>query len=304
MPTPATPTTPATITEVEHHDVQVDGAVLHYVTAGTDGPPVLLVHGFPETWWTFRALIPLLAASHRVVAVDLRGFGDSSNEPGDLSSATAAQDLHQLIAALDLGPVHLSGQDIAGDVVYRLAASHPEDVLSLTAIEMGLAGFGLEAFADVAHGGAWHFGALATPGVAEFVLTGRERSFLADMWFPLMAAVPGAVTDADIDELTRTYAREGGWRGSHGLYASALSEGDEIRALAATALRAPVLAVDAAGHPFTAATMSQVASSVTAVHLAGVGHHVCLEAPEQLAEAMLTFMAEVTPAGSHEGDQG
>src|SRR5690242_3478452 len=169
-----------------HHDARINGTTLHYVTAGESGSPVLLVHGFPETWWAFHRLIPLLAARHRVVAVDLRGFGDSANEPGDYDSATAAQDLHDLVDELDLGPVHLAGQDIAGATVFRLAATHPADVLSLTAVEMTLPGFGLEMLADVAHGGAWHIGAFATPGVADFILSGRERAFLKDHWFDHM----------------------------------------------------------------------------------------------------------------------
>ena len=51
------------------------------------GSPILLVHGFPETWWAFRKVIPLLAERHRVFAVDLRGFGDSEQADGDYSSA-------------------------------------------------------------------------------------------------------------------------------------------------------------------------------------------------------------------------
>jgi hypothetical protein len=72
----------STFPETTHHEVELNGTRLHYVSAGKHGSPVLLVHGFPETWWTFREVIPLLAASHRVFAVDLRGFGDSDNEPG------------------------------------------------------------------------------------------------------------------------------------------------------------------------------------------------------------------------------
>jgi hypothetical protein len=65
----------ASLAGVTHHHAKVNGTELHYVAAGTEGTPVLLVHGFPETWWAFRKLIPLLAASHRVYAVDLSGFG-------------------------------------------------------------------------------------------------------------------------------------------------------------------------------------------------------------------------------------
>src|ERR1700722_9434797 len=141
----------ASLTGVTHHYAKVNGTELHYVAAGTEGTPVLLVHGFPETWWTFRKLIPLLAARHRVYAVDLRGFGDSDNGAGAYDSKTSAEDLHLLIRQLNAGPVHLRGQDIAAASVRRLAATHPEDVLSFTAIEMGLPGLGLEMLADVTH---------------------------------------------------------------------------------------------------------------------------------------------------------
>src|SRR5437867_9771113 len=106
-----TPDGPALL-GITHHYAEVNGTRLHYVAAGTSGSPVLLVHGFPETWWAFRKLITLLAASHRVFAVDLRGFGDSGNEPGKYDSATSAEDLHLLIRQLDAWPVHLTGQDI------------------------------------------------------------------------------------------------------------------------------------------------------------------------------------------------
>jgi pimeloyl-ACP methyl ester carboxylesterase len=109
--------------------------------------------------------------------------------------------------------VHLTGQDISGGTVFRLAASHPQDVLSFTAIEMGLAGFGLEGLADVAHGGAW---LLAAPGIPEMLLAGREREFLGQYAFPAMTAVQTAITATDIEEFARTYSRPDGWRGAIG----------------------------------------------------------------------------------------
>jgi len=280
-------------TDLHHGTTRLDDAELHHVSAGDAGSPVLLVHGFPETWWTFHRLLPLLAGRHRVVAVDLRGFGDSSPADDEHTSARAADDLHRLVVELGLGAVHLVGQDVAGATVLRLATGHPADVRSLTAIEMGLPGFGLEALADVTHGGSWHIGALAAPGVPELLLPGRERAFLAS-WFGAMTAVPGAVTDDDLDELVRTYARPDAWRGASGLYRSLLSEGDELRARVSTQpLRVPVLAVGGGGGAFTEQTMRQVADDVTAVQLDGVGHHVALEAPGRLAEAMLTFLRGV-----------
>jgi pimeloyl-ACP methyl ester carboxylesterase len=293
-------TTPAaaTLPGVTHHTADVNGTRLHYVSAGDSGSPVLLVHGFPETWWAFRKLIPLLAARHRVFAVDLRGFGDSASGPGDCGSRTAADDLHHLIRRLGLGPVHLTGQDISGAAVFRLAVAHPGDVLSLTAIEMGLAGFGLEALADVAHGGAWHIGVLAAPGIPEMLLAGREREFLSQYAFPSMTAVPGSITAADIDEFTRAYSRTDGFRGAAGLYGSMLREGAEVRELAESGgLRAPVLAIGAGGGQFTFVTMSRAAAGeIRSVLLDGVGHYAAQEAPQRVADALLEFTAGIDAA--------
>lgn len=286
--------------EPEHHRVRVNGTELHYVSAGTAGSPVLLVHGFPETWWVFHKLIPLLSADHRVFAADLRGFGDSAVATDRHDSATAARDLAELITHLDLGPVHLTGQDVSGPTTFRVAATRPDLVRSYAAIETGLPGYGVERLADVAHGGAWHIGVLAAPGIPELLLAGRERAFIADYALPSLCATPEAFTDRDIDEFTRCYARPGGFRGAAGLYRSMLREGAEIRELAARPLTTPVLAVGGRSGGFTPATMRQVAADVAAVSLDGAGHYLAVEAPERLADALLTFYREVDAAASSE----
>lgn len=281
----------ASIPEVTHHHVDLRGTTLHHVRAGTTGSPVLLVHGFPESWWAFHRVIPILAARHRVVAVDLRGFGDSAVAGPDHDSTTAAQDLQAIVEHLGLGPVHLVAQDIGGGAAFRFASTHPGAVSSFTGIELGLAGFGLEALADVSHGGSWHIGALATPGVPDAFLAGREEEFLRDFLLAPMTATAGAVTPADVAEFTRGYARSGGFAGAAGLYRSMLSEGSELRALA-DSLTVPALAVGAGGGAFTAATLSAaVGAQVRSVQLDGVGHYAALEAPAQVATALLDFFA-------------
>lgn len=290
------PGTPAAIAGIEHHHVDVNDTTLHYVSAGATGTPILLVHGFPETWWAFHRVIPLLAATHRVFAVDLRGFGDSAAAHEGFDSRVAAEDLHQLINALDVGAVHLAGQDIAGSTLLRLTTTYPDDVLSLTATEMGLPGFGLEGFADVTHGGSWHIGVLAAPGIAELLFAGREREVLGQWAFPAMTAVDGAITAHDLEEFSRTYSRPGGWRGAVGLYRSMLGEGDDIRTLVESSpLTVPALAVGAYGGGFTANTLRQVVAggTVESVQLENVGHYVALEAPHALADAILDFTASV-----------
>ena len=285
----------ATIPGVTHHLADVNGARLHYVSAGASGSPVVLVHGWPESWWAFRKLIPLLAETHRVFAVDLRGFGDSSTADSGYDHATAAKDLHHLVRHLGAGPVHFLCQDASGGPGFRFAATHPDEVLSFIAVETTLVGYGLESFADVAHGGSWHVGFLGTPGIPTLLLPGRERDLLAGWAYPMMTAVKGSVTEDDLDEFTRTYARLDGWRGTEGLYHSIFTDDGQTRALAEKQpLTVPVLTVASVSAPFTEQTFRQVtAGTVTSVRLEGVGHLVAQEAPEALSAAILEFTGHV-----------
>jgi pimeloyl-ACP methyl ester carboxylesterase len=285
----------ATLPGVTHHRTLLGGVELHHVSAGTTGSPILLVHGWPETWWAFRSLMPLLAETHRVFALDLRGFGDSTAADVAYDEGAHADDLLRLVEHLGAGPVHLVAQDISGGLAFRFAATHPEQVLSLTAVESSLAGFGLEALADVNAHGSWHVGFLGTPGIASMLLPGHERELLADWAYPMMNGTDRALLPADVDEFLRSYSRPGAWRGTEGLYRSLFTDGGATRALAeASPLTVPVLAVDGANHPFTERSFRPVAAgSFTAVRIEGVGHLVAQEAPAALAAAVLELTASV-----------
>jgi pimeloyl-ACP methyl ester carboxylesterase len=278
---------------VQHKTAAVNDTRLHYVTAGDRGTPVLLVHGFPETWWAFRKLIPLLTAHHRVYAVDLRGFGDSDVADENYSGAVAGEDLHALIEHLAVGPMHVVGQDVSGGVVFRFAATHPEDVISLTAVESGLAGFGAERLADVTQGGAWYIGALAAPGVASLLFEKEAHAFVGDYLYPLYGVPGTAVSSEDVTEYARTYGRPGGFSGAVGLYRGMITEGQELRTLARDRpLRVAVTAIGSRGGDFTHAAFSSITTKkVTAIQLDGVGHYVAQEAPQQLADVLLESFA-------------
>ena len=292
----------ATIAGARHETAAVNGTHLHYVTAGDQGVPVLLVHGFPETWWAFHKLIPLLAARHRVYAVDLRGFGDSDVADETYSGAVAAEDLHALIGQLSVGAMHVVGQDVSGGVVYRLAATYPEDVISLTAIEAGLAGFGAERLADVTHGGAWYIGALAAPGIAGLLFEKEARAFIGEYLYPLYGVAATAVGPDDVTEFARTYGRPGGFSGAAGLYRAMLTEGEELRTLAqGNPLPMPVTTIGSRGGQFTYTAFRRVTTQeVTTLHLDGVGHYVAQEAPHSLADKLLEVLAITAPSPMNE----
>ena len=116
--------TPAEV-RVEHHFTELGGARLHWVDAG-EGPLVVLLHGFPETWWSWRyQLGPLAAAGFHVVAMDLRGFGDS-DQKGPFDLATHVADVCRLIESLGERQARIVGHDWGGAIAWQLAATRPE----------------------------------------------------------------------------------------------------------------------------------------------------------------------------------
>jgi pimeloyl-ACP methyl ester carboxylesterase len=111
--------------EVAHHHATVNGVRLHYVEAGA-GPLLVLLHGFPESWWSWRyQLGALAAAGHRVVAVDLRGYNDSERK-GPYDIDTLAADIRALIAHLGEKSAGIVGHDWGGGLAWHFAAMHPE----------------------------------------------------------------------------------------------------------------------------------------------------------------------------------
>jgi hypothetical protein len=94
-----------------HHMVSVNGIQLHYVIGGL-GDPIVLLHGWPETWYEWRHIMPALAKNYTVIAPDLRGLGDSSKPLTGYDGKTVAEDIHQLVTQLGFKTIFLVGHDI------------------------------------------------------------------------------------------------------------------------------------------------------------------------------------------------
>src|ERR1700753_4091434 len=114
-----------------HRTVRANGIALHAVEAGT-GPLILLVHGFPQFWWTWREqLIDLAEAGYRAVAIDLRGYGASDKPPRGYDAPTLGADLAATVTALGEREAMLVGTGIGGSLAFTAASLHPRVVRRL-----------------------------------------------------------------------------------------------------------------------------------------------------------------------------
>jgi pimeloyl-ACP methyl ester carboxylesterase len=120
---------------VEHRWVDIGGVRLHVAEAGS-GPPLVLLHGWPQHWWSWRKLIGPLAETHRVLAVDLRGYGWSDAPPGDSAKQTWADDVIALLDAEGIERTALVGHDWGGFVGFLLALDRPERIERYVALDI------------------------------------------------------------------------------------------------------------------------------------------------------------------------
>ena len=122
-------------------DVETRGAVIRLVQGPLSGPPLLLMHGYPQTHAMWHKVAPALSERFTVVATDLRGYGDSAKPPTDAAHApyskrAMAEDQVQVMAALGFEEFFVAGHDRGGRVGHRMALDHPERVLKLAVLDI------------------------------------------------------------------------------------------------------------------------------------------------------------------------
>lgn len=277
-----------------HHRIEVNGIRIHYTKAGS-GEPLVLLHGFPMTSYSWRKVIPALAQHFTVIAPDLRGCGESDRPGSGYDKRTVAEDIHQLVRKLDLGPINLVGHDVGMMVAYAYASQYSPDVRRVALMEAALAGFGLEELYDAAkHPRMFHLPLFEAPnGLAEALITGRERLFVSHMM--LQQAYNTVALDEDaIDEYARHLAAPGALRGGIEYFRTHTIDAGHNRDHAGTKLTMPVLTVGGTAS-FGANLESEVrplAERMRAVMIDECGHYLAEERPERLVEVLLQFFHE------------
>ena len=269
-----------------HHTAQVNGTRLHYVTAG-EGPPVMLLHGWPQTWYEWRHVIDLLADEYRVVAPDLRGFGYSGKPASGYDAATMAADLAALAGHLDLRDITVLGHDWGAVFGYVYAATNPGQVRALGIVEMALPGVGImeQAMAPQPQGNfLWHMGFQSVPDLPELLIAGKEKPFLR-WFFEHFAYDPGAITAADLEVYVDAITQVGALRAGLAVYQEFFTTADQVAALAKTPLEIPVRAYggEACLGGATLASVQAVAPAAEGGVIERCGHWAAEERPDVVA---------------------
>ena len=267
---------------------------LHAVTGG-DGPPLLLVHGWPQTWYAWRMLMPTLARDFQVIAVDQRGIGLSDKPHDGYDTVTLANDLVALMDALGHPRFALYGTDTGMPIAYAVAADHRDRLDRLVVSEAPLPGISPSPplfLPPLLNARLWHLAFNQLPTINEQLVTGREEIFFGAEFDASAGThkLPAETVQYYIDTLA---ADPDHLRGSFELYRAFPAMVAQNEQRKTRRLTLPVLAIGGAesSGDGVGKTMKLAADDVQTVVLAGSGHWVAEQAPEELLAALTAFLA-------------
>ena len=269
-----------------------NGVRLHYVIGG-QGDPVVLLHGWPQTWYEWRHIMPDLAKQYRVIAPDLRGLGESSVPENGYDCKTMAEDFHQLCRKLGRSRVAIVAHDLGVGAGYAWAASYPDEVGKLVVAESFLAGVGEPPNATLLGEALWHPAFHMVPELAEQLVQGRERAYFS-YFFRQFAHQPDAVPEEDLEAAVHVYSRPGRLKAGFDHYRAMPESARQNAEFMKNRLKLPVLAVggESCFGDLPGKQMELVAENVTTVSLKECGHWITAEQPAAFLQELLSFLSD------------
>ncbi|MFJ9004027.1 alpha/beta fold hydrolase [Streptomyces canus] len=228
-----------------HGFTTIDDVQMHYVIGG-DGPQVMvLLHGWPQSWYEYRQVMPSLLPGRTVIAIDLPGMGDSTGNPSSRTKAVLATYIHRLLNHLGHREnVHVVAHDFGVSVAYPLAAQYREQVAGLFLMDYGLVGKNLK-FATI-ESMFWHFSFNKQNPLAEELVTGRVETFLTHFFQGMRTAGENVSVD-ELAEFVRLFSRPQVLHAGFELYRTEAQDEADNTNLQETPLTIPVRMITQAG---------------------------------------------------------
>ena len=277
---------------------QVNGVRLHYV-AGGQGEPVLLLPGWPQTWWSYHKIMPALAKRYRVIAVDIRGMGASDKPAGGYDKKTMAADIAALVRQLGYQQAHIVGHDIGSQVGFSYAANHPQATRTLTMLDVPHADDSLATWPMLPKHGTftdkldpaapypWWFAFHQVKGLPEELLEGRAH--IEQKWiFRYLLKDESALDARDRAVYASAYNSRDALRAGTAWYQTFTQDIIDDRSY--KPLRMPVLGLAGeGGYGWMKSNLARTAPRAQVVQLDS-GHFIAEEKPAETIQHLLEFL--------------
>ncbi len=277
---------------------EVNGTRIHYVIGG-QGEPLVLLPGWPQTWWEYHRIMPTLAKAFRVIVVDMRGMGSSAKPTGGYDKKTMARDVFELINKLGYREVDIAGHDIGSMVAFSFAANYPEATKKLVLMDVPhpdeiytqmrllpeLGKFGDKI--DEQHPGyPWWFAFHQVKGLPEKVFAGRFYVY-QDFVLDYLLRDSKSIDARDRAVYHAAYASADAIRAGDAWYQAFMQDAIDLKTY--PKLQIPLLALGSTGYGWLQASVPLVATNFKLVKVENSGHFMVEEQPDFVARAMLEF---------------
>jgi pimeloyl-ACP methyl ester carboxylesterase len=278
---------------------EVNGVRLNYVEGGK-GDLIILLPGWPQTWWAYHKIMPDLAKNYRVVSVDIRGMGASDKPADGYDKRTMAKDISELIKALGADKAHVVGHDIGAQVAYAVAANYPAETATLTLLDVPHPDDGLLAWPmlpkhgtfgdkiDPANPYVWWFAFHQVKGLPEDLLEGR--AYIEHEWFfRYLLVKEDALDKRDRAVYAAAYNSRDAIRGGNAWYQAFTQDIIDQRSYPEK-LTMPALGIGGPGYGWLNDFLTRRTTNPTVVQFPESGHFIAEEAPTDTTRVLLEFL--------------
>jgi len=271
--------------------VEVNGTRLHYVKGGK-GEPLILIPGYPETWWAYHKVMPILAEKHCVIVVEMRGMGSSDKPVGGYEKKNMAKDIFELTKILGYEKVNIGGHDIGAHVAFSFAINFPESTAKLIMLDTphpdaGMYQLPMLPILGANHVYPWWLSFNQVKELPEQLLEGRMK-IIIEWLFKNLLVEQSSISDFDKEVYEFAYNSKDAIRASNAWYQSFLQDIEDNKSY--EKLNIPVLGIGGSGYEMLQMSLSNSTTDLQLKKIEECGHFVLAEKPNETAKFISDFM--------------
>lgn len=275
----------------------VNGITIHYVEGG-QGRPLILIPGWPQTWWAYHKMMPALAEKFHVIVVDIRGMGSSDKPETGYDKKTMAHDIFELVQQLGYDEVNIGGHDIGAQVAFSFAANYPEATTKLIILDTPHPNAGMYYIPlipsqnnslpnDQPQNHMWWMAFNQVKGLPEELLIGRSN-LVHNYVFKYASVDESTITEFDRRVYLTAYDNCDGIRAGNGWYQTFSQDIEDNKEY--TALTMPVIGIGGSGYELLQRELPPMAIDLQLAKVEGSGHFIMEEKPEETTALILDFL--------------
>lgn len=274
-----------------NHYADVNDTKLHYVSGG-EGEPLILIPGYPETWWAYHKVMPILARKYHVIVIEMRGMGSSDKPKEGYEKKNMAKDIHELVKILGFEKVNIGGHDIGAHVAFSFAANYPESTSKLILLDTPHPDAGMYQLPMLPIPGAnytypWWLAFNQVQELPEQLLEGRME-IVIDWLFKNLMKDKNSISNFDKAVYAFAYNNKDAIRASNAWYQAFGQDIEDSKTY--SKLIMPVIGIGGSGYEMLKMSLPNTTSDLQLKKVEESGHFLLAEKPNETAKFIIEFL--------------